>query len=182
MDPAATVQSLSGANRRRRAAVAETESGSKSNEYTWAPIRWAANENRPLPQPMSTKDLPVSRSTPSACCSDRTATSMRPSSTRAMKDDQFAPNANRSPARISVRLSTMGVLLRPAVRAGIGDHRRGPGGQQAPQTHPEPDPDGLIGQCVDEQQGDRAGGHHRSDAHQFGADRPGEPGGQQPDE
>jgi len=34
MDPAATVQPLSGANRRRSAAVAATESGSKSNEYT----------------------------------------------------------------------------------------------------------------------------------------------------
>src|SRR4051812_47077192 len=111
MDPDSTVQPAPGANRSPTILVVATESASKSNECTSAPSRRAARENRPLPQPMSRKDLPVRLLHRSAWTSELVAVAMRSLSTRRANEFQLAPNAKRSPALISVLLSSTDLLL-----------------------------------------------------------------------
>ena len=78
----------------RTSLVHSTESTSKSNEATFAPILKAANENNPLPQPTSKNVLPERSLVLNNLAKEAAAISITLSSMRFENDFQFFPNAN----------------------------------------------------------------------------------------
>src|SRR3954466_542439 len=164
MDPRVTVHSPSTPKRSRSSTVAATDSASKSKERTRAPMRFAARENRPLPQPTSRNVRPVRSVVPSGPLSESIAAWTRPSSTSSTNARQLLPKANLSPARISCWSSIMVGL---PVRNGVVERWSSRGGQTA-QREPERRAEHEVGQRVGEEETGGVGGGHRPRDRQVG--------------